>query len=242
MRARALVVVVGWLGAGGVLAACDGADAVTIGAVERGRELFASPALSGSDFNVFACATCHGTTPDDAPPIAVSLAGTSERQAWWGGAMRSLYDAVDFCYVYFMRGFPSLDPQGDDGRALYEYLGSLATGQGAGALPPLPLTVVETVVEVGRGDATIGKELYDRSCAPCHGAPHTGAGRLGELVSIVPEASREYAATYGFDPRLVVIEKVRHGQFFGVGGNMPFYPLEIMDDEALADLLEYLDP
>ncbi len=41
---------------------------------------------------------------------------------------------------------------------------------------------------------------------------------------------------------LVVTEKIRHGQFFGVGGNMPFYPREVLSDAELADLLEYFDP
>jgi len=223
----------------GAHAACDEATAVSIPAVERGRELFADPGLSASQFNVFACATCHGTTRDARPPIAFDLAGVTERPSWWGGSVTTLYQAVDLCYVYFMRGFPSLDPTSDDARALFELLASLGDGQPDEARP---LTIVENVADVGRGDADAGRQIYNRSCEPCHGAPHTGAGRLGELVSIVPEASQELAVELGVDARLVVIEKIRHGQFFGVGGNMPPYPLEIMTDAELADLLEYLDP
>lgn len=223
-----------------IASGCDEPMALTIPAVERGEDLFRATDLSPSDFNVFSCASCHETTPSAEPPIAYSLAGATDRSAWWGGSVLTLFEAVDFCYVYFMRGFPSLDPDSDDARALFEYLDAL--GSSGTPTEALPLTVVETIVDVGPGDATVGEAIYNRSCASCHGAPHTGVGRLGDVVSIIPEASQEYALEQGVDVRLVVIEKVRHGQFFGVGGNMPFYPLEIMDDAALADLLEYLDP
>jgi thiosulfate dehydrogenase len=39
---------------------------------------------------------------------------------------------------------------------------------------------------------------------------------------------------------VVVIEKTRHGRFFGVGGNMPLYSLEALSDEDLGALLAYL--
>ncbi|MFO0746920.1 MAG: c-type cytochrome [Myxococcota bacterium] len=222
--------------AAGAAACDDGVDRIS--AVERGRELFESPAFSASEFNVFACGTCHGTSA--APPtIAVSLAGVTDRSAWWNGEIRTLYGAVDFCWAYFMRGHPDLDPQSDDARALFAYLESLGSGQPA---VPLSYTVVETIADPGAGDAAAGATAWQAHCASCHGAPHTGAGRLGALVSVVPESSRTFAAELGVDPRLVVIEKVRHGRFFGVGGNMPFYPSEILSDQALADILEYLDP
>ena len=40
--------------------------------------------------------------------------------------------------------------------------------------------------------------------------------------------------------QLVVIEKVRHGQFFGVGGTMPLYSREALSDEDLGALLAFL--
>ena len=47
----------------------------------------------------------------------------------------------------------------------------------------------------------------------------------------------EFAQQVGASPRLVVIEKVRHGQFFGVGGNMPLFSREAMSDADLGALL-----
>ena len=150
--------------------------------------------------------------------------------------------AVDFCYVYFMRGFPSLDPQDDDARALYEWLKTLSTGA---PLPTRPMTIVEGTYDPSAtlaGDPDAGREVFDRSCRGCHGSPSTGEGRLGSNVSIVPDSSVEFARENNVPLRLVLAEKVRHGQFFGVGGNMPLWPLERMSDQSLADLLEYLDP
>ena len=86
-----------------------------------------------------------------------------------------------------------------------------------------------------------GREVYRSVCATCHGEPHTGNGRLGPLVSIIPEASIEFAEEQGVAPALVVIEKVRHGQFFGIGGNMPLFTREALSDEDLAAILAYLE-
>ncbi len=217
----------------------------------HGRALVNDPDFSGSEFNVFACTTCHTTTAADDGGVASTLYGAVDRESWWGGSMASLSEAVDFCYVYFMRGFPKLDATSEDGRALYEYLATLSSGA---ALPTRPMTVVEAVYDPTApgepeengggiaGDAEAGAEVYERACAVCHGEKSTGVGRLGPNVVVIPEASEEFARDNNVPLRLVLTEKVRHGQFFGVGGNMPLYPLERMSDEELADLLEYLAP
>lgn len=221
--------------------ACDDAQSVTIPASVQGRALASEARLSPSEFNVFACTTCHSTTPTEGA-VASSLYGAIDRESWWGGTIPSLLGAVDFCYVYFMRGFPSLDPRSDEARALYEWLETLSTGA---SLPTRAMTIVETVYDPSETlptDATRGQVVYDRACRVCHGSPSTGEGRLGPNVVIIPEASVEFAEDNDVPLRLVLAEKVRHGQFFGVGGNMPLWPLERMSDQELADLLEYLDP
>lgn len=221
------------------LGACDEEGGVTIASATRGRAVFADPGFSASQFNVFSCATCHATTFDAPPGVAVSLAGTTRRAGWWGGQVRTLYEAADFCWVYFMRGFPGIEREDEDARALFDYLGTLG---GDADLPALPLTIVEAIVDPGPGDATRGAAVYDRACRGCHGDPHTGEGRLGPDVVVIPESSQELADRLAVDVRLVLAEKVRHGQFFGVGGNMPFYPRELMSDAELADLLAFLAP
>ena len=208
-----------------------------IAAAELGDVLFHDPRFSDSEYNDFSCATCHADGEDD-PRIlpGYPLVDAAFRTAWWGGYEDRLIDAVSFCLVFFMRG-TQIDPTDPRGRALYEYLAALSPERPS---PALPLTVVANVASVPHGDADRGAEVWTGACHACHGAPHTGRGRISDLASIVPETSIEFADEIGADPDLVIIEKVRHGQFFGVGGNMPLFSREAMSDEDLGALLAYL--
>jgi thiosulfate dehydrogenase len=92
-----------------------------------------------------------------------------------------------------------------------------------------------------RGNAVNGALLYDRACGYCHGEISTGTGRLGERVPRLPEDG--IAEHEGYTPRLlrlVFIEKVRHGKFFGYGGDMPPFSREVLSDAELSDILEAL--
>ncbi|MCP3140025.1 c-type cytochrome [Pyxidicoccus xibeiensis] len=222
-------------------AGCDGKDA-PVTAAEYGERLFNDARLSESGFNAFSCATCHATTPT-APAgrldSGYTLHDSAFRKSWWGGYETRLLDAVNFCYVNFMRGVAPLPEDSPQSRALYEYLVSISPNRDA---RPLPFTVVKDAAEVPRGNVARGGEVYRAACQGCHGEPHTGAGRLTELASILPEVTADYGETFpGVPPSLVVIEKVRHGQFFGVGGNMPPYSLEALSDADLGALLAFLE-
>ena len=218
-----------------LVGACKPDDPRT--AAELGGRLFADPGLSTSQFNAFSCATCHSAEPEQAGPrIAVTLRDAAFRPSWWGGYAPRLLDAVNFCFVFFMRGEP-FSRADLRGRALYEYLVSISPTRPA---PAAPLTAVEIVGVLPRGDRARGAKVWDAVCRGCHGDTHSGDGRLNDLVAIVPEASIEFAQESGYDPDLVVIEKVRHGQFFGVGGNMPLFSREALSDADLGALISYL--
>ena len=99
------------------------------------------------------------------------------------------------------------------------------------------------VADLPAGDATRGASLYASACASCHGTVHTGAGRLTELASLLPDDPLEEHAADGFDAveqRVAFVDKIRHGGFFGYGGVMPPFSLEALSDEELADVLTYL--
>ncbi|WIG93691.1 c-type cytochrome [Myxococcus sp. SDU36] len=224
-----------------VMTGCDDGGDGRVPAAEYGEVLFNDSRLSESGFNSFSCATCHATTPT-APAgrmdSGYTLYDSAFRERWWGGFETRLLDAVNFCYVNFMRGVTPLPKDSPQSRALYEYLVSISPSPSA---PARPFTVVKDIVEVTRGDVTRGQQVYVEACQSCHGEPHTGAGRLTELASILPEVTDDYDALFpGVPKSLVVIEKVRHGQFFGVGGNMPLYGLETLSDEDLGALLAFL--
>jgi thiosulfate dehydrogenase len=156
------------------------------------------------------------------------------RASWWGGNVQTLLDATNQCVYNFMRGNP-LAADDEKGRALFVYLESVSPDPSA---MTLPLTVVQNIVDVPSGDATRGEQTWTQSCGNCHGAPHTGQGRLSDVVSIVPD---DTLMAHPTNSRLVVVEKVRHGKFFNVGGNMPLFSVEAMSDAQLGDVLAYLE-
>jgi thiosulfate dehydrogenase len=227
----------GLLAAGLLAAGCGGSTS----AADFGEELFQDSRLSESQFNSFSCATCHATsaTPEAGRIHAgYSLHNSAFRPSWWGGYERRLLDAVNFCYVSFMRGVSPLTPEEPKSRALYEYLVRISPDRQA---PALPFTVVKDIQDVPRGGAGRGAEVYRAACQTCHGETHTGKGRLTPLASILPEVADGYDTFFpGVPKQLVVIEKVRHGQFFGVGGIMPLYSREALSDEDLGALLAFL--
>jgi thiosulfate dehydrogenase len=87
------------------------------------------------------------------------------------------------------------------------------------------------------GDPARGALLWTGACARCHGTIHTGGGRLGTLPTVVPEDTQK---TFGPMARAVVVEKIRHGRFFNIGGVMPLYSLEVIGDAEIGDILAYL--
>ncbi|MBK7861437.1 MAG: c-type cytochrome [Archangiaceae bacterium] len=202
-----------------------------------GDQLFHDSQFSGSKFNTWSCATCHATTDSDARQLSGHpLAGVTERPSYWGGNSPRLIDAASFCYVYFMRGPKAFEAGEPRSKALYEYLASLS-----GPADARPYTVVANLADVPRGDGARGEQVYASACRDCHGELHTGQGANSALASVLPEVKDEYAQIFpGVEPSLVFIEKVRHGQFFGVGGNMPPFGLERLSDEDLGALLKYL--
>ena len=208
-------------------------------ALDYGRALFSDTSVSSAASNPFKCSTCHEVTPAPTKLLpGYVLYDSTVREAWWGGTVTTLLDATNQCVQQFMRG-NALSADDEKGRALFVYLASLSPDATA---PTLPLTVVQNIVDVPSGDATRGKMWWDQGCGNCHGAPHTGAGRLSDVVSLVPDDSLQ---AHGTDPktgaRPVVIEKVRHGKFFNVGGNMPLFSTEALSDAQLGDILAYLE-
>lgn len=238
-----------WLVSAAGLGACGPQSAV-----ERGAEVFASPALSASPSNPFSCATCHATGRD--APAATDLdarrhpgfplGDVTLRSQYWCGDQKWLLDAVNLCLVEFMRG-EALPPENEDGRALFAYLQSLAGADadaGAGSLPPRTCTIVRSIDDtylgsLPKGDPGRGAPLYQAACGFCHGDKDTGAGRLSDRIVAIP---KETVALHGAEAPAVLIEKVRHGKFFGIAGNMPPYPLESLSDAELADITAYLIP
>jgi thiosulfate dehydrogenase len=233
------------LAAGAALAACALAGACgPEPAAERGQALASDPRLSQSPSNVFACTSCHAVAqnPQDGRILpGYPLLGALNRPTFWGGGLTYALDAVNQCFVDFMRGV-AFTPDDPNGLALLAYLQTL-TPPGAGASPALPCTVVRNIDstylgQLPAGDAGRGSGLYQRACAYCHGSAHTGDGRVGPYVSVIPEAT---LASFGpTQTPAVIVEKARHGRYFGISGAMPFFCTEVLSDAQLSDIVTYL--
>jgi thiosulfate dehydrogenase len=210
-------------------------------AADHGAFLYGSKSTSDSRENLFSCATCHSTTPD-ASRLAVGgpLAGATERPSYWGGTVFDLLAAINACRTQFMSARdPWLDAD-EDAKAMYAYLKSLPSAA-PGVQGAQPFTVVRTVQDVSNGDAAQGGTVFERACAPCHGAVHTGKGRVGSIVPRLPEDTvREHVGYTAREVRLVFVEKTRHGGFLGYGGTMAPFSTEALSDADLGALLAFL--
>ncbi len=217
----------------GLLSGCG-----TVPAADYGRALMSDRTVSSAASNPFSCTTCHPTTENStALKPGYTIVGAASRSAYWGGFENTLLGAINQCVVQFMRG-RALPPTDEKARALYVYLQSLSPTVG----PLLPLTVVSDIVDLSSGDPAAGQTFYTDACAGCHGAPHTGQGRLSSLIPIIPDESvAAHGSSAQTGARPITIEKVRHGKFFSAGGTMPLFALERLSDAQLGSILGYLE-
>lgn len=216
-------------------------------AVELGASLAANPRVTRSQYNPFSCLTCHAVRPggDRALPGA-PLQGAARRPSFWGGEVAHLREAVERCWVGFMRG-DARDLDARDGQAIAAWLESLAPEGSTEGTAAVPRTWTTTVRDPGAGgDPALGRAAWQRACAYCHGALDTAAGRLAPLVSRIPqdtlaEHCDDDLAVAGYTDRQayirgVVAEKTRHGSFLGYAGAMPPFTQEVLSDEEMRHL------
>lgn len=213
----------------------------------RGAEIARDPTVSRSRYNVFACTTCHAVRPAEVGTRLLPgapLEGAARRPSFWGGETAHLREAVERCWVFFMRGTSS-DLDGPTGEALDAWLNSLAPEGSSAGTQAVAHTWPRTVRPLGNGDPALARPVWDRACASCHGAIGTGAGRLGPNLSIIPGATEREHCTRDFPPsypdattymRTVVVEKIRHGSFLGYAGSMPPFSTEVLSDDDVRHL------
>jgi thiosulfate dehydrogenase len=212
-------------------------------AVDHGRAIFDDPTIAGTEFNQYSCSTCHTAdgADDDIVRPGGSLRGVTKRPYYWAGQEVDLLRAVNDCLYWFMLVDEPWTAEDEDARALYAYLESISQGtEGTG---PAPFTVVLTIQDLPPGDAGRGADAYRRACAECHGEVHTGADRLVDRAPVLPDqtlADHPLGKYTADEQRLVFVEKARHGAFISYTGQMPPFSLEVLPDEDMADILQYL--
>jgi thiosulfate dehydrogenase len=206
---------------------------------ERGAALLSDPSLSPSPVNAFSCTTCHAVDEGDSRILpGASLRGVLGRPSYWGGAILDPRRAINECLYTFMLAprRDTLDADDPRGRDLLSYLETLGTEPTEPVAFTIPRALPSPDV-LPPGDADRGAVLYDAACRHCHGDLVSGVGRLGTLPPILPD---ETLAEHGEYAREIAIAKIRRGGFYGIGGTMPPFSLEVLDDAALADLIAYL--
>lgn len=228
-------------------------EMVRADAVEHGRMLFEGhgasagvdqlPASRGNDY---ACADCHADSRSSEAASNIVRAGhhfsnVTLRDAYWGGSERDLLRSIDHCLFYFMGSTARLERDDPRARALYAYLDSLRdAGEPEAALP---FSVIAKVEDLPAGNAGRGEAAYSRACGHCHGPAFVGLGRAVGAAPILPSETLADHPLGDYEPlerRLVFIEKVRHGVFFGYGGTMPPFSRAKLSDAELSDVLTYL--
>jgi len=208
-------------------------------AVDQGRQLFESKALSNSHLNDYTCASCHDTIASTPPSKKAggALAGVTLRATFWNGQEADLLGSINACRNNFMGDNQPLATTDERARSLYAYLESLEPGDA----DPIPFTIVTNIDPLARGDEAHGQALFGQTCLYCHGEMHDGLGRLSERIPILPEDTLVAHAQYSPRvQRLVFTEKIRHGLFLGYGGVMPPFSAELLSDEDVSDVLEAL--
>jgi len=175
-------------------------------ALDHGRALFHDPGASPSTINAFACSTCHpGSTPV-AGHIwpGATLAGATERASFWGGQENDLLRSINHCRFYFMAAQEPWTVEDEEAKAMYAFLVTWK-----GAADPVPFTVVRSVVDIPAGDANAGATTYANGCQTCHGALHTGDGRISAAAPILPDDTLVEHAQYSpTDQRVIIVEKI----------------------------------
>jgi thiosulfate dehydrogenase len=214
-------------------------------AVEHGAELFGDPALSKFPFNAYSCATCHealGGPTGARLVVGAPLSGVVKRTSYWGGAEIDLLRAVNHCLRFFMLQDQPWSGQEPEAEAIYAYLESISGPGTEGA--KVAFTIAYAAEDIAPREARRGEALFDRACATCHGAAHTGTDKLVDYAPTLPEdalTEHPLGLYTRRERRLVVVEKVRHGGFLGYGGQMPPFSRELLSDEELGDLLAFFD-
>lgn len=230
------------------LSGCSGdpeTKVVDATAAEHGKALFRDPSIAGNSVNTYACSTCHAAIAGEAGDAILPgapLAGAVDRPSYWGGQQGELLGAINDCLYFFMFKDEPWTADEEDAEAMYAYLQSLpADGE---AKKAAPFTPVYGLVSPPAGEAARGDEVYGRACASCHGAAHTGAGRIVDRAPALPEETLEAhpLSTYtASERRMVFVEKIRHGGFVGYGGQMPPFSIEQLSEQDIGDLLTFFD-
>ncbi len=222
---------------------------------QLGRELFHDPTFKGTIkpgngqgyATGLSCANCHADFDDAANPDGLiraghSVVGVPHRGEAKGGMIKGADFARaagggGFCYEHFLQRVPGdkVNPTAipaEHAEALMAYFEAIS-GDNKG--PDFEIAMLDDDAKKAAGekigamtgDPNNGWELFGRACIVCHPAANK-AGIGPQLVrSRAPRDIDKTMARWA--------TKIRGGGFL-----MPFYAPDILSDQDIADILEFL--
>lgn len=210
------------------LAACSssGCEAATV----SGEALYQEPHPDG---NTFACETCHALEEPALDGIrrpGHAIGDAANRPSFKNGQLTDLRDAVNSCRVEWMAA-TAWDDGDPSWLALLEYLSEEA---GSTSADPLTYQIIEPPSELGGGDEMAGQQLFNESCAICHGQDAAGTERAPVLRGSLLDAetiARRVRTSGATDS--AVYEGL-------TGGRMPFWSADRLSDDELLDLVAFV--
>jgi mono/diheme cytochrome c family protein len=199
-------------------------------AAPSGQALYEQPHADG---NTFACATCHALEQpagDGIRRAGHQIGDAANRPSFKNGQLDTLIEAVNSCRVEWMA---ATELSGDDPRwmALEAFLVEEA---GLGDAAPLVYEIVPPPEELGGGNTLDGRELFNQSCAICHGDDATGTERGPALRA--DTLSDELVAR-----RVRTSGNAESPIYPGLtNGIMPFWAADRLSDDELRDLIAFV--
>ncbi len=209
----------------------DSADTGDSSVELTGQAVYAERQPGG---NSFACSTCHALEEPASDgfrrpghPIGDALRRTSFKN----GQLSNPLEAVNSCLTEWM----SAEPWTDDARE-WELLQEFLSDQdsGSGDAPALSFEIKAPPIELDGGDKERGRELFNGSCAVCHGQDAAGTSQGPPLKG-------------EFLPADYIAERVRHSGSPASpiypdlsGGRMPFWSASRLSDTELLDVVAFV--
>ncbi|WP_163133501.1 DM13 domain-containing protein [Agarivorans sp. Alg241-V36] len=220
-----------------LLAACGGGggESENPSTPLSGEQLFSQADSAG---NQFSCSTCHATSENgqglDEQGLhrpAHSLLNATHRNAFYNGSFSEVIDAVNNCRVDWMDASPYASDSAQ-WLSLEEYLVSLSDN---GDAPEITFNQVAAISYFSAADPNEGHDLFNQTCATCHGQNAAGSNLARTLVASGLSAQQVASKVRSSGPT--------SSSYFSnlSGGNMPFWSEQRLSDAELADIATYLE-
>lgn len=214
--------------------------------LEKGMDVYAKPYES----SVYSCSDCHaleegteGFAFDGFKRPGHTIGDALRRPHFKNGSVTEFVDAANSCLDEWMNAqdadnnLVQWTSNSEDLLALKALLES--EDRGEGDAPPLVFEIGEADVPSEQGDATRGREVFNATCAICHGKD-----------GVIPEGSRKAfdirhrgaADAELISRRVRTSGRTQSPVYDGLtGGVMVFWAEDRVSDQELADIIAYLD-